>query len=89
MIQSWQRGLQNIKGVPTEFSKYLKRLQPNEIGEISRKIGRYQGLIGVEYVRSRLSADINKSDLQLAGERDRLRREGYDTGKKPSNNLRM
>jgi hypothetical protein len=68
------------KGSATEFLKYLKRLQPDDIEEISRKTGRAQGVIGVEYVRHRLQADIGKSDLQLAGERDKLRREGYDTG---------
>jgi len=68
------------KGSATEFSKYLKRLQPDDIEEISRKTGRDQGVIGVEYVRSRLQADIRKTDLQLAGERDKLRREGYDIG---------
>jgi len=76
------------KGSATEFSKYLKKLQPNEIEEISRKIGRNQGVIGVEYVRSRLQADINKSELQLAGERDRLRREGYDIGKTQNRGLK-
>ncbi|WP_407430453.1 MobV family relaxase [Arcticibacter sp.] len=70
-----------FKGSATEFSKYLKRLQPDDIEEISKKIGRDQGIIGVEYVRSRLQADIGKTELQLAGERDRLRREGYDAGK--------
>ncbi len=69
------------KGSATEFSKYLKGLQPDDIEEISKKIGGEQGKIGVEYVRSRLQADIVKSELQLAGERDKLRRQGYDTGR--------
>jgi hypothetical protein len=77
------------KGSATEFSKYLKGLQPNDIEEISRKTGRDQGVIGVEYVRSRLQADINKSELQLAGERDRLRREGYEVGFKRNRGLSM
>jgi hypothetical protein len=77
------------KGSATEFSKYLKSLQPDDIEEISRKTGRTQGVIGVEYVRSRLQADIGKSDLQLAGERDRLRREGYDVGQKAGKHLTM
>lgn len=75
------------KGSATEFSKYLKGLQPNDIEEISRKTGRDQGVIGVEYVRSRLQADISKNELQLAGERDRLRREGYDVGRKLNRGL--
>lgn len=76
------------KGSATEFSKYLKRLQPDDIEEISRKTGRDQGIIGVEYVRHRLQADIGKSDLQLASERDKLRREGYDVGKAQNRGLR-
>lgn len=75
------------KGSATEFSKYLKSLQPDDIEEISRKIGRDQGVIGVEYVRSRIQADINKNELQLADDRDRLRREGYDVGRNRGNNL--
>ena len=75
------------KGSATEFSKYLKSLQPDEIEEISRKIGRGQGIIGVEYVRSRLQADINKNELQLAADRDKLRREGYDVGFKLNKGL--
>jgi len=75
------------KGSATEFSKYLKRLEPNEIEEISRKVGRDQGLIGVEYIRHRLQTDIGKSELQLAGDRDKLRKEGYDVGRKPGIHL--
>jgi hypothetical protein len=41
-----------------------------------------EGVIGVEYVWSRLQADIGKSELQLAGDRERLRRVGYDVGGK-------
>jgi len=67
----------------------LKSLQSNDIEEISRKIGRDQGVIGVEYVRSRLQADIGKNELQLAGERDKLRREGYDVGRKLNRGLGM
>lgn len=77
------------KGSATEFSKYLKSLQPNDIEEISRKIGRDQGVIGVEYVRSRLQADINKNELQLAGERDRLNKEGYNIGSVQNKGLRL
>jgi hypothetical protein len=77
------------KGSVTEFSKYLKSLQPDDIEYISKRLGQEQGKIGVEYVRNRLQADIGKSDLQLAGERDKLRREGYDVGKQKENNLRM
>jgi hypothetical protein len=69
------------KGSATEFSKYLKSLQPDDIEEISKRLGQEQGKIGVEYIRHRLQADIGKSELQLAGERDKLRREGYDIGK--------
>lgn len=75
------------KGSATEFSKYLKSLKPDDIEEISRKIGRDQGVIGVEYVRSRLQADINKTELQLATDRDKLRREGYDVGKAQNRGL--
>jgi len=66
----------------------LKGLKPDDIEEISKRLGQEQGKIGVEYVRSRLQADINKSELQLSGERDRLRREGYDIGKSVSRGLR-
>jgi len=66
----------------------LKGLKPDDIEEISKRLGQEQGKIGVEYVRSRLQADINKSELQLSGERDRLRREGYDIGKSESRGLR-
>ncbi|GGC16024.1 MobV family relaxase [Dyadobacter sediminis] len=75
------------KGSATEFSKYLKSLQPDDIEEISRKIGRDQGVIGVEYIRHRLQVDINKNELQLAADRDSLLREGYDIGRKPGKNL--
>jgi hypothetical protein len=44
-------------------------------------------VIGVEYVRHWLQADISKNELQLAGERDRLRREGYDVGRKLNRGL--
>lgn len=76
------------KGSATEFSKYLKSLRPDDIEEISRKIGRDQGVVGVEYVRSRLQIDINKNELQLAADRDRLRREDYDIGKSLNRGLR-
>lgn len=69
--------------------KYMKSIQPNDIEEISKRLGQKQGNIGVEYIRHRLQADIGKSELQLASERDKLRREGYDVGRKPGNNLRM
>jgi len=75
------------KGSATEFSKYLKSLQPDDIEEISKRIGQEQGKIGVEYIRHRLQADIGKSELQLAGEREKLRREGYDVGKNRGLNL--
>lgn len=76
------------KGSVTEFSKYLKSLQPDDIEDISKRIGQEQGKIGVEYVRNRLQADINKSELQLAGERDKLRREGHYVGKAQNRGLR-
>jgi hypothetical protein len=77
------------KGSATEFSKYLKRLQPDEIEKISRKVGRDQGIIGVEYVRSRLQADINKNEFQLIGERNKLVREGYDVGRNISKGYKL
>lgn len=75
------------KGSSTEFSKYLKIIQPIDIEEISKRIGQEQGKIGVEYIRHRLQADISKSELQLAGEREKLRREGYDVGNKLNRGL--
>ena len=75
------------KGSATEFSKYLKNLQPDDIDEISKRLGQEQGKIGIEYIRHRLQADISKNELQLAGERDKLRREGYDVGRKPGMHL--
>lgn len=75
------------KGSAIEFSKYLKSLQPDDIEEISKRLGQEQGKIGVEYIRHRLQADINKSDIQLAGDRDRLRKGGYDVGQKPGMHL--
>jgi hypothetical protein len=77
------------KGSATEFSKYLKSLQPDDIEEISKRIGQEQGKIGVEYIRHRLQADINKNELQLAADRDKLRKEGYDVGKQRGTNLRL
>lgn len=77
------------KGSATEFSKYLKSLEPDDIEEISKRIGQEQGKIGVEYIRHRLQADINKNELQLAADRDRLRREGHDVGKKLNRGLGM
>ncbi len=79
----------HYKGSTTELLKYLKSLQHDDIERISKILGQEQGKIGVEYVRHRLQADINKNELQLAGERDKLRREGYDIGKQRENNLRM
>jgi len=77
------------KGSATEFSKYLKSLQPNDIEEISKRLGQEQGKIGVEYIRHRLQADISKNELQLAGEQDKLRREGYDVGRNLNKGLRI
>lgn len=77
------------KGSATEFSKYLKRLQHYDIEEISKRLGQEQGKIGVEYIRHRLQADINKNELQLAADRDRLRKEGYEVGFKQNRGLSM
>jgi len=77
------------KGSATAFSKYLKSLQPDDIEEISKRLGQEYGKIGVEYIQHRLQADINKSDIQLAGGRDKLRREGYDVGKDRNKGLKM
>ena len=63
------------------------QLTIKDIEVISKSIGQDQGAIGVEYVRSRLQADISKSELQLAGERDKLRKEGHNVGRKPGMHL--
>lgn len=76
------------KGSAIEVSRYLKRLESDHIEEISKQLGQEQGEIGVSYIRSRLQADINKNEIQLAADRNRLRKEGYDIGKKSENNLK-
>lgn len=78
----------HFKGSATEFSKHLKRLQTDDIEKISKRLGQEQGTIGVEYIRHCLQSDINKSALQLAGDRDKLRREGYDVGRKLEKGIR-
>jgi len=75
------------KGSATETSKYLKKVQPTEIKYFVTSVGKEYGEKGTSYVRNRLQADINKNELQLAADRDRLRREGYDVGRNRGNNL--
>jgi len=75
------------KGSAAETSKYLKNLQPSEIEYFMNSIGKGYGKNGTSYIRNRLEADINKNEFQLAGDRDKLRREGYNIGRDRGKNL--
>jgi hypothetical protein len=75
-------------GNVTEVSKHLKSLKPSEIEVICRSLGQQHGAIGIAYIQKRLQADINKSEFELAADRNRLQKEGYDVGKRPGNTLK-
>ena len=75
------------KGSATEVSKYLKGLQPDDKENIINRIGQDYGTKGTFYVQSRLQADINKNEFQLAADRDKLRRDGHDIKENPGDNL--
>lgn len=79
----------HYKGIATEVSKYIQSLQPNQKEDVISRIGQEYGTKGIFYVQSRLQTDINKIEFQLAAGRDKLRREGYDIGRKPGNSLKM
>jgi hypothetical protein len=73
-----------------EVSKHLKSLKPSEIEIICRSLGQEHGAVavGIAYIRNRLEADINKSEFELAADRNRFQKEGYDVGKRPGNTLK-
>jgi hypothetical protein len=77
-------------GNVTKVSKYLKSLKPGEIEMICRSLGQEHGAVavGIAYIQKRLQADINKSEFELASDRDKLRREGYDIGITPKRDLK-
>jgi len=78
-------------GNVTEVSKHLKSLKPGEIEVICRSLGQEQGAVavGIAYIQKRLQADINKSEFELAADRDKLHREGYDVGRNLKKNLKL
>ena len=79
----------HYKGSATEVSKYLKNLQPDQKEDIINKIGNEYGTKGTFYVQSRLQADINKNEFQLATDRDKFWREGHDIGRTKSKGPRI
>ena len=76
-------------GNVTEVSKHLKSLKPDEIEVICSSLGKEHGANGIAYIQKRLQIDINKNEFELAADRDKLRREGYDIGRKQRNNLKL